>query len=316
MKCLSIHVTDLCNSQCSFCVVASPLYSNDSIDYAQVLSFLEANRNEGYQVVNLHGGEPTVHPRFLEILRAIHCLGYPELHLQTNGIKLSDPGLLEECVHLGVRKFIVSLHGDSADVQDGQTYSHGGFERTTAAIRRMKQAGARVRTNTVITMQNLDHLTGIAELACEMGVDHLNFSNLHPVGSARFGLDRIMPSLRAIVPRLELAIAVAERAGRRVTLEGFPYCAVPGRIGLHLNNEYRCIRMLMRGTVIEDYDTFMNDAMRVQGAPCRRCKVRERCGGVYPEYIAYFGWDEFDPVMQLLAERAPQPPDHRGAPVA
>lgn len=72
-------------------------------------------------------------------------------------------------------------------------------------------------------------------------------------------------------------------------------CAIgDGKERLHLTNEYRAIRLLVRGQVLDDYDGFMRDRMSVLGEPCQRCPAKERCGGVYPEYIEYFGWDEFD----------------------
>ncbi|MEX2401235.1 MAG: radical SAM protein [Rhodothermales bacterium] len=294
MKCLSIHLTDLCNSECTFCVVGSPLYTTDSVRYDEVLSFLEDHQHEGYGAVNLHGGEPTIHPHFVEVLDYIRELGYSEVHLQTNGIRLARERFVKTLVERNVTKFIVSLHGDEAEYHDSQTFSPGGFAKTIEGIRNAKDHGAHVRTNTVITRQNLDRLTAISELACDLGVHHINFSNLHPVGSARFSRARIMPDLAAIRRHLYPAVDHAIACGRTVTLEGFPYCSIDGgREQLHLTNEYRHIKLLVRGQVLESYDNFMRDKMSVFGAPCSDCSVRSICGGVYPEYIDYFGWEEF-----------------------
>jgi hypothetical protein len=54
--------------------------------------------------------------------------------------------------------------------------------------------------------------------------------------------------------------------------------------------------MLMRGQIIDNYDLFMSDVMRVFGTPCSGCSMREQCGGVYPQYIDYNGWHEFSPI--------------------
>src|SRR5213078_1251352 len=118
-------------------------------------------------------------------------------------------------------------------LHDGQTCSPGGFRRTITGITHVKALGAHVRTNSVITAQNMAHLPSIAQLACKLGVDHLNFSNLHPVGSARFSLSWILPSLEDVTSNLGKAIEIGLQSGRRVTLEGFPYCAVPGHEDLH-----------------------------------------------------------------------------------
>lgn len=296
MKCLSIHLTDLCNSKCSFCVVGSPLYAKDSIRHEEVLNFLRANAGQSYDVVNIHGGEATVHPRFLETLEAIRDLGYGEVHLQTNGITIAAMEFARRLVSLGVTLFIVSLHGDSAALQDELTDTPGGFDKTIQGIRNAKQLDAKVRTNTVITRQNVARLSAIVGLACDLGVDHINLSNLHPTGSAYFGINRLSVNFRTVRENMYDAVDAALALGRAVTLEGFPYCVVREKSELHLNNMYRDIKMLMRSNVINNYDQFMNNACRVFGEPCERCTVRERCGGAYPEYVQFHGWHEFAPI--------------------
>jgi MoaA/NifB/PqqE/SkfB family radical SAM enzyme len=307
MRCLSIHLTDLCNSKCTFCVVASPLYRRDSIDYRDVVEFLKANAGRGYEAVNLHGGEATIHPRFLETLALIIQLGYREIHLQTNAISLSNVDFARQVIANGVSLFIISLHGDTAQLHDSQTHSGGGFERTVQGIRNVKSGGARVRTNTVVTRQNVERLLAISQLACELGVDHINFSNLHPVGSALFARERIMPSFEEIRPQLTAASDYALQQRRRVTLEGFPFCTVGHLTHLHLNNQYREIRMLMRGHVIDNYDDFMSDKCRTLGPPCQGCSARDDCGGVYPEYVELRGWSEFIPITSALPREVVSP---------
>lgn len=295
MDCLSIHLTDLCNSECTFCVVASPLYAKDTVAYADVVRFLESHAGTSFTAVNLHGGEATIHPKFEETLALIRDLGYAEVHLQTNAIRLADEAFTGRLVEYGVTKFIISLHGSTAALHDSQTFTRGGFDKTIRGIRGAASRGAHVRINTVITKQNLEDLENIGRLVCDLGVSHVNYSNMHPVGSARFSRVRVMPDFNSMRPHLDAAIDAVLRRGVRLTLEGFPYCTVfgDGRERLHLNNEYRNIKLLIRGQILTNYDDFMRDDMRVFGRPCERCSVKALCGGVYPEYVDYFGWKEF-----------------------
>lgn len=299
MKCLSIHVTDLCNSKCSFCVVGSPLYLQDTIRYDDMKVFLEANAGQGFEAVNLHGGEATIYPRLLELLELICSLGYPEVHLQTNAIKLSDEVFAKSLAAFNVTKFIISLHGNSAELHDSQTGSKGGYDRTLKGIRNAKALGAHVRTNTVITVKNLPHLIDICRVACDLGVDHINLSNMHPVGSALYSRSNAMPSFASMQDSVYRSVDLCMSYDRAITLEGFPYCIVKDRIQHQLNEGKRVVKMLMRGHVIEDYDQFMSDSMRIYGAPCKKCAARSMCGGVYPQYIDYFGWKEIATIHQM-----------------
>ena len=77
MRALSVHLTDICNSKCSFCIVDSPFVQEDSISRKRVSRFLRDNADKGFEAVNIHGGEATIRKDFLEILDEIAELGYP-----------------------------------------------------------------------------------------------------------------------------------------------------------------------------------------------------------------------------------------------
>jgi MoaA/NifB/PqqE/SkfB family radical SAM enzyme len=304
MKTLSIHITDLCNSRCNFCVVGSPLYAKDTVELEKTLNFIRTNAGSGYSVVNIHGGEPTIHPKFFELLQSIKDAGFPEVYVQTNGIKLAERGFVERARSLGVTWFVVSLHAASGDIQDALTDTAGGWERTIAGIENAVSSGVSVRTNTVVMRQNVSTLENITQLACDLGVNHLNYSNLHSVGSGLLSFAKIAPTFDDVREPLDAAVELAYAHGRVVTIEGFPYCTIPRWLHLQLYEQNREIRMLMRGRVLDSYDDFMNDHMRAFGPPCECCAVRERCGGVYREYSTYRGWDEFTPFSGDDASRA------------
>ncbi len=299
MKILSLHITDRCNSACSFCVVASPLHAVDTVSYDRILEFLREHAGTGIDVVNLHGGEPTVHPKFDELLNEIHRLGYPELHLQTNAIRLHDDRFVGTLIDRGVRKFIISLHGDTPALQDALTFTRGGFVKTIAGIENVVRRGIHVRTNTVILKQNFSRLTEICELACNLGVAHVNLSALHPVGSALFSRSSDMPSYTDMHADVMKATALVLERGKMLTLEGFPHCIIKERVEHQLTHEYRDIKMLSHDVVMTNYDEHMAGVLRAAGPPCQTCALKRECGGPYPQYVDYYGWNEFTPMEQL-----------------
>jgi len=293
MKTLSLHVTDLCNEKCTFCVVGSPLYKKDTVRYADLARFLVENAGGGYEVVNLHGGEPTIHPRLFDLLDLAKLFGYPAVQLQTNARRLKNPAFVARLAERNVNRYVVSLHGVNAGIQDLLTQTPGGYDETIQGIRNVKAAGARVQVNTVLTRTNMDQLGAICRLCMELEVDQINISNLHPVGSGYFALDQQAPDVaetrRYLLPAVEEVLA----AGREITLEGFPLCVVVPYEGLAIEDDSRDIRMMYHGEVHDSYDTFMDEECRSYGAPCQGCALRDSCGGVYVEYSERRGWAEF-----------------------
>ncbi len=98
-SCLTlVEITDHCNLRCPICYAASgparPLYRS----VAHVERMLDAIvRNEGQpDVVQISGGEPTLHPDFFEILDLAKRRPIQHLMLNTNGIRIArDPAFAE-----------------------------------------------------------------------------------------------------------------------------------------------------------------------------------------------------------------------------
>ncbi|TYP73622.1 radical SAM protein [Aquimarina intermedia] len=91
-SCLSIvEVTDRCNLSCPTCYAgSSPTYGRHRTldEIKKMLDTIVANENEP-DVVQISGGEPTVHPQFFEILDYAKQLPIRHLMLNTNGIRIA-----------------------------------------------------------------------------------------------------------------------------------------------------------------------------------------------------------------------------------
>ena len=92
-SCLSIvEITDNCNLNCPVCYAESGTHRQVHKPLADVIRMLDtvvANEGEP-DVVQLSGGEPTLHPQFWEILDAAKARPIKHLMINTNGIVLAQ----------------------------------------------------------------------------------------------------------------------------------------------------------------------------------------------------------------------------------
>src|SRR5262249_33668895 len=92
-SCLSlVEVTDGCNLRCQICYAESgPERMASHRDLSAIEAMLDAVvANEGEpDVVQISGGEPTIHPRFFEILDAAKRRPIRHLMVNTNGVRLA-----------------------------------------------------------------------------------------------------------------------------------------------------------------------------------------------------------------------------------
>ncbi|HEY0828225.1 MAG TPA: radical SAM protein [Bacilli bacterium] len=92
-SCLTlIEVTDKCNLECPICYAESSPKRETWRSLAQIELMLDAVvRNEGEpDIVQISGGEPTIHPQFFEILDLARTKPIKHLMLNTNGIQIAQ----------------------------------------------------------------------------------------------------------------------------------------------------------------------------------------------------------------------------------
>ncbi len=107
-----IEVNTACNLDCPICFADSGTGHRDhgfSLSLEQVESMLDAFvRAEGEpEAVQLSGGEPSIHPQILPMLRAARERGIPLVMLNTNGIRLArDPRFAPALAEIGVHVYL------------------------------------------------------------------------------------------------------------------------------------------------------------------------------------------------------------------
>ena len=92
-SCLSlVELTDSCNLRCPVCYAGSGPERTEHRSLALIEKMLDAVvRNEGHpDVVQISGGEPTLHPDFFTIVRMAKTRPIRHLMVNTNGLKIAQ----------------------------------------------------------------------------------------------------------------------------------------------------------------------------------------------------------------------------------
>jgi uncharacterized radical SAM superfamily Fe-S cluster-containing enzyme len=117
-SCLTlVELTDACNLRCPICYAGSGPARQTFRSLADVERMLDAVvRNEGEpDVVQLSGGEPTLHPEFFEIMDAAKRRPIKHLMVNTNGIRIAQDEAFAERLASFMPGFEVYLQFDSLE---------------------------------------------------------------------------------------------------------------------------------------------------------------------------------------------------------
>ena len=155
-SCLTlIEVTDRCNLTCPTCyAMSSPTYGRHRT-LAEIEAMLDVIvRNEGEpDVVQISGGEPTVHPQFFEILDAAKARPIRHLMVNTNGIRIARDAAFAERLASYMPDFEIYLQFDSFRPH---VLEHMRGEDLTAVRRKALEHlnAVNLSTTLVVTLQN------------------------------------------------------------------------------------------------------------------------------------------------------------------
>jgi cyclic pyranopterin phosphate synthase len=196
---LRISLTDRCNLRCAYCM---PLDDAHCAPEPQLLTAQEielvvrAAVGVGFHKVRLTGGEPTLRPDLVEIVRGIAQIpGVRDIALTTNGILL--PRLAPALVAAGLRR--VNVHVDTLNEARLRSLMRWGrLEAIWAGIEAAERAGLLpIKLNAVVTRGfNEEDVVDLARLTLERPW-HVRFIELMPFGTgecARLARDRLVPT--------------------------------------------------------------------------------------------------------------------------
>jgi len=163
----------------------------------------------GFDRVRLTGGEPTVHPHVIEIVRQLAQIpGIQEIAMTTNALKLEK--LAMPLAQAGLKRVNISI--DTLDAERFHKITRlGKIEQVWRGIWAAERAGLTpIKLNAVIVRgYNEDDLVDLARLTLEHAWD-MRFIELMPVGSiADFQMNAVVP-VTEMQARIEAALGALE----------------------------------------------------------------------------------------------------------
>jgi uncharacterized radical SAM superfamily Fe-S cluster-containing enzyme len=103
---LLIEITQRCNLSCPTCYADSSPQRDEFlslVDFVLLLDKLLARGKGDADLIQLSGGEPTIHPEFFAILDHALSRGVRQVYINTNGLKLADLRFAEQLAARGER---------------------------------------------------------------------------------------------------------------------------------------------------------------------------------------------------------------------
>ena len=215
-----VEISNLCDLKCAMCVTFSALNSNrlkklsakrrGFIDNLELLNRLDEVLRHALVVHCFGYGEPTLHPKFGEILDSLVKYRVV-IDFFTNGMHLT-PSLVASLVDKKVQAITISFSGATKEIYEN-IYLGGKFEQVLAGIKRLadykkekKSHFPVINVNSLGFKEHIANLDPFVRLMAEHGVNVIHVKPIQP--------QRDVPQLyeHIAVPRPEIEVKAAMRA--------------------------------------------------------------------------------------------------------
>ena len=181
---LRVSLTDVCNLRCVYCMPEDMTFRprQELMSDEEIITIVRMMADLGVNKIRLTGGEPTVRPNVVEIVRQIARI--PEIHdiaMTTNAVLLAQ--LAEPLARAGLDRVNVSL--DTLDARKFKFITRrGDLDKVLAGLDAAEAAGLYpIKLNAVVTRGfNEGDVVDLARLTLKRDWD-IRFIELMPFGS-------------------------------------------------------------------------------------------------------------------------------------
>ncbi|MCX6746268.1 MAG: radical SAM protein [Candidatus Parcubacteria bacterium] len=299
---VDIKIGFKCNNFCQFCVQGEKRNKFENRTLEQIKKALAEAKEQGTEGVVFTGGEPTIHPDILAVVKYARDLGFKNIQIQSNGRMFAYLDFCKKLVLAGANEFSPALHGSKPEIHDELTNSPGAWQQVVQGIKNLKFLGQYVLTNTVINSKNYKDLPNLAQLLVNLGVDQFQFAFVHILGTAAKNKDWLVPKMSEVMPFVKKGLDIGIVAGKRVMTEAIPYCLMQGYEDYIAEKIMPETKIVDAEGVIENFSEYRLNKGKVKREECKICKYFKICEGPWKEYPEIFGWDEFMPVIMQQAD--------------
>lgn len=262
-----------CNNRCTFCLDSDA--HNGTMRATQDIKVqIIEGRRRGAERLILSGGEPTMHPNFLDFVKLGKLAGYRKVQTVTNGRMFRYAEFTSKAANNGLGEITFSLHGHTAKLHDALVGTPGAFEEEVAGLKMALAAKAFIiNIDIVINKQNVRFLPEMLETFIGWGVKEFDLLHIIPFGNAwSDAREHLFYDLDGNLEYLQRAFAYARRPDVHIWLNRFPPPYAEGFEDLiqdphKLNDEVRGRR--------EEFDRYLALGQKLH------CRAPERCKYCY-----------------------------------
>lgn len=186
LRILYLYLTSGCNLRCRHCWITPKFVNGEPApgEYLD-LELLKKAVCEGLPLgltgAKLTGGEPMLHPQFIEIVDYLTTIGL-QINMETNGTLMDDQTALHLKQNTTLWHISVSLDSPDFEEHDAFRGIPGSFDAAIKGVHALVNVGYRPQIIMSVHKDNLKRINRMVNLAIDLGAGSVKFNPITPTG--------------------------------------------------------------------------------------------------------------------------------------
>jgi len=144
-----LNITYDCNNRCRWCYASPMGFAKEMMPVGDAKRYLDLSKSLGITDVGLLGGEPTLHPGLVEIIRYAASIGI-KICLYTNARRLSDAAYAKRLKEAGVYMVQADISSSDPKKYDWGTRVKGSYDEAVRGIENCHEQKLELRILSVL----------------------------------------------------------------------------------------------------------------------------------------------------------------------
>lgn len=253
-----------CNARCGFCYYQELLDVDPSQEptTAKIIRSLQCLRENGATEVEFTGGEPTIKEDLPKLAAHAKSLGFVNISLITNGLRLAKYSYAETLVNAGVNDVLFSIHGHTKELHDLHTKIPGSFDNILQAVNNLRKLGVRSRVTATVTGKNYLYLQEMMAMFLTLNFACIHFAIFSPVAQAQGTDSELYVSYADAADILKKAIDKFDDMLPPLSIKYIPFCFLVGY-------EQYVMNLYQQSYDPDDWNYYYSNKVRRASTPLR-----------------------------------------------
>jgi MoaA/NifB/PqqE/SkfB family radical SAM enzyme len=305
-----LFIADACNLRCTFCCESVRINRSSMMSWPKLEETLRNYARDGVNVVQFMGGEPSIHPNFIDALRLSRALGMRNYAI-TNLLRWTKRSFAEEVGPL-LDELMISIHAIGEEAGERVTGRKYWWSQFQEAVKNAADTlTCPVYGATVLSKQSAANLEGVAEILVGLGATKWVMGNSVPIAEAPLNSLEINLGLSEQLEQMDRFEKIHRWTadhGCEMVFFCMPDCVLSEKLWPASHDRMLSDQDLL-GTASAGEDVnfwsrtdFQKEEVRNVALgrryadKCSNCSRHGTCGGYFDEYLQSVGDEELSPL--------------------